>query len=157
MNSKEIEIALTTEWYSKFNTRRYFVIPNAWWGINLDHEADLLAISGSGYAHEIEIKVSVSDMRADLKKYKHKTIYKSKTIRAFWYAMPVSIYEKCIEIIPEIAGIITIDDNTHRNTVVRKPKINTLSAKLSTNNMLKLGNLMAMRYWNLKKVVIDGE
>jgi hypothetical protein len=151
MVANDIEIALTVGYQSKFNVRRYFVVPNVYWGIGLSHEADLLAISSSKYAHEIEIKVSVSDMKADLRKHKHSV--QSFKIRALWYAMPVSIYDKVKETIPEKAGIITIDDNTRMSEVIRKPKINTSAKKISDRDYLKLGHLMTMRYWNLKETV----
>ncbi len=39
----------------------------------IDHECDLLCITNSGYLTEIEIKISVSDLRADFKKKKKDT------------------------------------------------------------------------------------
>lgn len=61
-------------------------------------ESDYLAITGAGYAYEIEVKISASDFRNDFKKsHKHLTLSGSKTngvIDApnyFYYACPEGI------------------------------------------------------------------
>ncbi len=86
-----------------FNIRQYIIVPNVSWGFHGGHEMDLFIISPSKYAYEIEIKISVSDFRADFKK---SHTHESKYIREFYYAMPEYIYEKVKLEIPEHAGII---------------------------------------------------
>ena len=40
-----------------------------------DWESDFFAISKSGYAIEVEVKISKSDFKADFKKYKLSSLY----------------------------------------------------------------------------------
>jgi len=60
------------------------------------YEADLLAITRHGYAHEYEIKISLSDFRADLKKkHKHASLSgNTKTIPSPYYPAwgPETVY-----------------------------------------------------------------
>ena len=50
----KMEIAIARSW----NYRRHLIVPNVSWGFGV-HECDLLVISPSGYATEIEIKAAV--------------------------------------------------------------------------------------------------
>jgi hypothetical protein len=43
-----------------FNYRQNIIVSNVSWGLGI-HECDLLIITKSGYATEVEIKVSLSD------------------------------------------------------------------------------------------------
>ena len=45
-----------------FNYRANLIVPNISWGLGL-HECDLLVLTSSGYATEIEIKVSKADLK----------------------------------------------------------------------------------------------
>ena len=62
---KAIDIELAVSNY--LNPRTNLIVPNVHWGMCL-HECDLLVITRSGYAWEVEIKVS----RVDLIKNKEK-------------------------------------------------------------------------------------
>lgn len=46
----------------RLDYRRNTVVPNAYWGLGLTWEADLLVISKAGYLTEVEIKVSKADL-----------------------------------------------------------------------------------------------
>ena len=50
-----------------FGYRKNLIVPNVYWGLDM-HECDLLVLSQAGYATEIEIKISIADLRADAKK-----------------------------------------------------------------------------------------
>ena len=60
----EIEVVVA----QYFDPRRNVIVPNVWWGWGLRHECDLVVMTKTGYAYEVEIKVSRSDLKADLKK-----------------------------------------------------------------------------------------
>lgn len=71
----------------------------------LGHECDFVYLSKSLYAHEIEIKVSVSDTKADLKK-EHGHI--SNRIKSTTFAVPHYIADKVMDIIPNNFGVLEI-------------------------------------------------
>ena len=114
-------------------------------------ESDLLVIQKSGWVDEVEVKVSVSDFRAELKKKtaKHEALqlgYIPKPtkqlagftvhdctdhtiIRRFWFAMPADVYEKVEAEIPDYAGVLVIGPEEYRTKGFyywhekRKPKL----------------------------------
>lgn len=66
------------------------------------YEMDLITVSKQGIANEIEIKISLSDLKAD----KNKTHgHENQRTKRLYFAIPESIYEQAIEFIPEHAGI----------------------------------------------------
>ena len=150
MTSEEIMIALIS---GRFSITKWLVIPNLSWGFGLNHECDLFVVSQSGYASEIEIKVSVQDVKRDLLK-PHQHNSRSGKIKYLWFALPHEIYERSLEYIPERAGIITIkkfDDGYIGVYVKRKPKQAQYFRKLKDTEIAQLQRLMAMRYWSLLK------
>jgi len=74
-------------------------------------ECDFFCITKTGYAIEIEIKISRSDYKADLKKTQKHEKYgdKTKTYKPnrFYYAVPNGLILP--EEIPEYAGLIYVD------------------------------------------------
>jgi len=62
---KTLEMEIVLAGYFKFLTN--LVIPNVSYGF-LPYEADLLVLMKSGWVDEVEIKVSLSDLKADAKK-----------------------------------------------------------------------------------------
>lgn len=83
MTSLEIELAVA----NLFDFRKRLIIPNISWGMGI-HECDLLMITKSGHAMEIEIKTSAYDLGRNLKKhYGHK----SKLIKRLFFAIPESL------------------------------------------------------------------
>lgn len=144
LTTPEIELALANH----LNIRTNIIVPNIHWGL-LPYEVDLLVLSSKGYATEIEIKVSVSDLKADkLKKHDHS----SNLIKRLFFAMPDCL-EKHITHVPAKAGILLVD-YYGRVKEIRKPKINTAARKLTDkeiHQVLRLGN---MRTWNLRKKLV---
>jgi len=87
-------------------------------------ESDLLIIHPSGNVWEVEIKVSVSDLRAEFrnKNQKHKALItgnhayrwgkKETIVQKFFIAMPIDIWQKAQDLIPDYCGVITVDPAT---------------------------------------------
>lgn len=150
LTSTEIEIYLS----NYFNYRQNTIIPNISYGLGV-HECDLFVIRKSGYVVEIEIKISVQDIKADLKK-EHK--HKSKKIRELYFAIPKEL-EHAIKYIPEHAGIITIEKHLDFKPAtirtIRSAKLNTDARKLTTEEIQKAGHLGCMRIWALKQQVVE--
>lgn len=89
-------------------------------------ESDVLAFKASGNIIEYEIKLSVSDFRADFKKRRkagylikdkgftrHEFLKTGKGANKFYYVLPCDIYNKVAEEIPEWAGVITVYTGIH--------------------------------------------
>ena len=136
MTCKQIEI-----WIAKhYGVTKNLIVPNVSYGMGL-HECDILILSKSGYATEIEIKVS----RADLLKDSQKThLHMHQKISRLYFAMPESM-QKDISLVPDRAGVILVRSDG-RLIFNRLPKEN-LRYKFSCEEMYKLARLGNLRYW----------
>jgi len=76
--------------------------PMIWKNI-VNHECDMLIVTKNRYLTEVEIKISLSDLKADFKK-EHQ--HKDENIKNFYYAFPEEMKEKALELIPEECGIL---------------------------------------------------
>jgi hypothetical protein len=149
MHSGEIEV-LVARYLGNTAT---IVVPNISWGLHI-HECDLLVLTSSGYAWEIEIKTSVADLKADQKK-KHG--HNSNKIKRLYFAVPIELQDKALELIPERAGLFVagVGIKSHRPYVslVRVPKLNPRARKLTPEEIKKLYELAVLRIWSLKEVI----
>jgi hypothetical protein len=163
MKSADIQRALVRP-FGLYPPRRYLCVPNVSWGL-LPWEADLVVMTPGGYLTEIEIKVSHSDLKADLEKRKHKVgdywCWPSevwKQIKEFYFAMPRALYDLAwekgtIATLPTYAGIIVVDRREEGTAVywptdVRRPAArNPHCRPLSEGEKYQLARLGTMRYW----------
>lgn len=155
----EIEFWLAKE----FNYRQNIVVPNVSWGMGL-HECDLLVLRASGFAVEVEIKRSLSDLKADSKK---NHIHASVKVRELWFAIPVEVYDKGAEFVPERAGILTFErrdfrfsgGKTKEGLLIRRrreAKINAAARKFTDKERQQLLRLAHMRIWAMKRQISRG-
>lgn len=164
MNTPEIEKLIY--WY--FEKSSLVIVPkvsgNNWWLDTeadpviwkniVNHECDMLIVSKNQYLTEVEIKISLSDLRADFKK-EHQ--HKDENIKNFYYAFPEEMKEKAIELIPEEAGIL-IAVKKHLNSgyeyrdieCYRKPKINKEAKPINDIVLSRIYRLGYLRYWNYR-------
>ena len=124
------------------------------WKEIVNHECDMLIVTKNQYLTEVEIKISLSDLKADFKK-KHR--HKDKNIKNFYYAFPAEMKEKAIELIPEEAGIlIAVKKHLHSGQeyraieCYRKPKINKEAKPINDIILSKIYRLGYLRYWNYR-------
>lgn len=146
MTSTEVERALVLGYNSRFQYRKMLVVPNVSWGLNL-HECDLLALTPAGYAHEIEIKVSRSDLIQDAKKGHG---HRSKKIKYLWFAGPEALEKDFIAFAPGRAGIIVIQETKygyHLPKVIRKAQANKGARKFTPDEAYQLARLGTIRFW----------
>lgn len=151
---KTIDIEVEIAHFYKPNTN--LVIPNVSWGF-LRYEADLLIISKAGYLTEVEIKVSLSDLKRDLdKKHSHD----DPKIKYLYFAIPEKL-EKHIQYIPEKAGIYIVrsrkgydGDNYKYVDCIRIAKENKLCKAIDIYDRYTLARLGALRIWGLKRKLI---
>ena len=146
INARDMEIAVA----KLFNWRQNVIVPNVFWGLGLRYEADMFIVSpGSRKVREVEIKVTVADMKADAKKpHGHSEL--GRMVRQLYFAIPAKLLEKsgCLR---KDAGIITVDETTELATIVRPAKIYRRSDGLSDDKYLKILHLGCMRIWSLKE------
>lgn len=92
---------------SKFFNSSKYIIENLYFFAST-WESDVFILKNNGYIIEVEIKISVSDFKADVKKtVKHETlvngIYKPNK---FFYCVPESLVDKID--IPKYAGLLVV-------------------------------------------------
>lgn len=137
---------LATVRSSPFNVRTHLIVPNVYWGLDLDYEADLVVLTKAGYATEVEIKTSLADLKADQKK---KRVHNSNLFKYLYFCFPEKLLEKGEQYVPERAGILLIDKKRIKKH--RAPKYNTDCIKFDDKRKLKLLRLGLFRYWNCIK------
>ena len=144
LTTLEMEIALMQE----LNVRQNLIVPNVQWGLVADlHECDLLVLSKSGYATEIEIKVSKADLMKDKKK---KHTHDHELIKSLYFAVPENLKAFALENIPKKAGLYIVKKDMYvrciRGAIVRRGAL-----KWDNEQVLKLAKLGAMRILTLKR------
>lgn len=160
MKSIEIEEAVAR----MFGIRQNIIVPNICWGLNL-HECDLLVVRKTGYAIEVEIKVSKADLKKDtFKRHGHK----SGKIKELYFAVPEQLYNAAVEFAPADAGIIAIETVDTRGrysnvvgavdekmAVIKRLALTNKSARpLSSEEVNTVARLGCMRIWGLKAKLI---
>ena len=168
MNTLDIEIAII----KAYRPRQNLIVPNVAWGIhdshyNSLHECDILILSNTGYATEVEIKVSKADLLKDASKRHH---HCHNLIRRFYFVVPEKLKEIALTSIPENAGLIVVSlkeiTNYHwhygggkteykeiitRVEIVRECKINSQAQKWDAKQRYQLARLGTMRILALKQ------
>ncbi|MDY4011348.1 MAG: MmcB family DNA repair protein [Fusobacterium gastrosuis] len=126
----------------------------------VNHECDILSVSKKLFLREIEIKVSVSDFKADFKK-KHQHL--DENIKHFYYAVPDYILDKIKPLVPENAGILVakIIEKTNRNNEViskhwiikkyKSPKSNNLAKPIDNKKLNAIFRIGYLKYWFHRK------
>jgi len=144
IKTPEMEVALARH----FNYRLNVIVPNVSWGFGLNYEADLIIVTPLRYVTEIEIKVSLSDIKAEKKKrgFAHRGIY----IRRFYFAVPYYLCD--CEYIPNNCGLLSVDESL-RVKSLRAPRHNSSAQKITDTQLNKLLHLGCMRIWTLKLAI----
>jgi hypothetical protein len=142
-----------------FNIRQNLIVPNVSWGFGI-HECDLFVLTKTGYCYEVEIKISLSDLKADLKKRHH---HLSPKICKLYFAIPDKLLE-AVSLIPKEAGILLIHesdrDQSHYSYpilpfscgCVREARIYP-SERLDIEQKFQIARLGTLRIWSLKKKI----
>ena len=149
MKTLEMEIALMR----KLGIRINLIIPNVSWGMHGMHECDLLCLSKSGYATEVEIKVSKADLLKDVEKpHKHE----HRLITYLYFAVPEKLKLIALEVIPKHAGLYVVTEYRSGGiyvSQVKEAQRKKGAVKWSTEDKYKLARLGAMRILGLKSKI----
>ena len=155
ITTKDIEARLLL----RFKYLQNICVLNVKEGRLVNFETDLLVLTKSRYAYGVEIKVSKSDLKNDLRKRKYiraknalddtedflKKHYYYR-FKRFYYAVPESILNETREIAPSFCGILSIGAFIEE---VREPKtIN--NTKWSVEDALRLATLGNIRFNSYK-------
>lgn len=131
------------------------IIPNCYWGLDLNHEADLLTISKTRIATEYEIKVNYSDFKKD--KAKHHG-HRSDKINKLYYVAPGNLADRIKNELPENAGLVSIDllpdgagKQYFRARKVLNAKKRPSSRPITEKELLQVYRLISLRYWSLRQ------
>lgn len=134
--------------------RQNTIVPNVSWGLGLRHECDMLVLDVNNRFTEIEIKISMSDLRADFKKgHNHSSNFISRLV----YAFPDELLDRALPIIPDKCGIIVVKTVERFNTVIhiaewyRQCKHDRTKQKPDQKMIEKFYHLGCMRIWSLKR------
>lgn len=168
MNEKRIQHSL----FYMHSQASMLMIPNytpaGWW------ECDLLRITKAGYAEEFEVKVSVSDFKADGKKERSGYAYEEGKLRKipattkhdrlaardpkgpsrFWFAMPEKIAEQVQ--IPEWAGLISFGARSMTGRVIKAPP-QLHRQKVSDKVIDHARAVFYWRYWNIRRYAVEDD
>lgn len=145
MTTAEAELIL----FEMFGPRQTLCITGVSWGagVPIKFEADFLSITTAGYATVVEIKVSVADLRKDIRKLHIKNpagFYDG--IKHMYYAVPEDLIGKALNQIPKHFGLINL---TNRTYVRKAEEINKY--KWSEAQRLSACRLLSLRCYSLKK------
>lgn len=155
MNTKlsidEVELAIVNS--GLFDKRQNIFVPNVSWGL-LNHEADLVIMTKSGYLTEIEIKRSWEDFKADFDKTHE---HHDERVYKLYFCIPESILDKVMIFLKEkygsaIPAVLTYDESG----VLTDAKIGYPfrgGRKLFLEEQLTIARLGCMRIWNLKEKI----
>lgn len=159
-NATHLEISAAKH----FGFRQNLIVPNVSWGFGLGYEADLVVVRPSRRAIEIEIKVSIYDLRKDLQKNKFRI--DSLRFHQFYYLIPQEMEKYTDEILniinPSAGLMIRKSEKRTRNgyiagfnfiDIIRPAAINKQARKISDKEYFKLCELAAMRIWSLKEAL----
>ena len=156
MNSKKITWLLAKRYGSPFQVRRHIaVVPNVSWSI-LPWEADLLVLAKSNYLTEIEIKISMSDWKADASKANWRAgVWQWEMVKRFYYAAPRELAVRWQEVgFPDSHGVVAIDDESVE--VIKPARPLPGHRKLSDAEVLKILRLAAIKAWGLEHRIQGG-
>jgi hypothetical protein len=136
-----------------FCCRRMLCVANVSFGFGLDHEADLIAVTGSGYAYEVEIKISSYDLRKDAEKGKWRRGLDPR-IKRFYYAVPEELVDDALKT-DERFGVVKVfrhdaGSDLAYTGVVRRAKDLPGHRAVTAEEVQTLHRLNSLRYWDLR-------
>jgi len=151
-NQKVTTLLMEVVLMKHFEFQHNYIVPKVSFGAGL-HECDLLVITKSGYAHEIEIKIDKQDLINDKHKPHQHVDYR---IKEFWFAVPLPLEQEALKHIPDRAGLLSVYERggKWRCRVSRLPQASKKPYKWNQDEIFNLLRLAAMRIYTLKKLIL---
>ncbi len=141
MNERSMQNRLYADLISR---KHRFIVPNT---TVFGWESDLISVTGAGYVHEYEIKISRSDFKADLKKSRHRRLVQDGTKKYyrgpayFYYAVPRDMVR--VDEVPDYAGLIFV--YPMMQIIKKAPRLN--KNKISQMQTAWLQRSIMARFW----------
>lgn len=133
-----------------FPIPRNLCVANVSWSL-LPYEADLLVLTQSGYLIEVEVKVSLADLKRDADKAKWRYPAFTEKVSKFYYAMPDYLWNKqaAKDAIRPGAGVLVVtrDAAGYRADEV-VPAVRTCARKLTPSERFSLARVGSFRAWS---------
>ena len=142
-----IEMAVATF----FDYRRNLIVPNIGRGMGFRWEIDLLVCTESRYLWEVELKVTLADLKRDREKSKWARYEQNTKIKRLYFCIPKALSEH-VDLIPSFAGILTVSP-TGRVAILRAAADRTKAKPITEKQVYKLLYLGNMRVWKLRAAV----
>lgn len=126
-------------------------------------QPDVMGISRDRYLYEIEIKRSVSDFKANAKKFFHLARNINGTNERhpalFWFLTPPDLTDKVLPLVPDWAGLLRgpYHEATQDLVIVKKAPRNKLSQRLSTKECVHLAHCMANQIYSFARNISGRE
>lgn len=127
-----------------FPIPRHLCVANVSWSL-LSYEADLLCMTQSGYLIEVEVKISLADLKRDAGKRKWESRDFRERVSRFYYAMPEALWEKpsTREHVRPGAGVIVVGEKARIEVEAERTSARPLSAK----DQFDLARVGSYRAW----------
>lgn len=118
----------------------------------LNWESDLVSVTGAGYLHEYEIKISRGDYKRDAKKARTRLLTRATAEgqsrpNYFWYVMPAELVAP--EELPSYAGLIEIGSDRRARIHRAAPRLH--SSKLAMSVREALERSLMYRFWEMRE------
>lgn len=158
MKTEDIETAIAT----LYCYRKNVIVPRVRHFPKL-HECDLLIINKAGWATEIEIKISLNDLKKDLQKeHQHQNV----KIRELYYAVPEKLFDAAVELLPDTVGLIKVTETKYVENYGRSKKdhfsakierfaVVKKAEKFTPEEVAKVTRLGTLRIWYYKEKIIE--
>lgn len=106
-------------------------------------QPDVLGVTAAGYLKEIEVKRSMSDFRANAKKFhvSNREHYLDRWPRQFYYAVPKAMVEKVKSELPPWAGLLQVDGSLVE--LIVDAEINKAARKLTFKQCARLAKCLS--------------
>lgn len=157
-----------------FDYRRDLIFLNTHHGPSLG-ESDMVIVRSSGWAMEVEVKISWADFRADLAKGQTKrdpgkhdrlalgdpryTPFSAgrssaldlsdrspHTCRHFYFAAPSELATRIQPVLPLHAGLLAVDSKLRVHEVTAAPRLN--ARKIEPDTLMKLYRSLYFKHWD---------
>jgi len=132
---------------SRYANSSKYIIENLYF-FSRDWESDMFIVKTNGYIYEVEIKISVSDFKADLNKTNKHTTLKLGQFKPnkFFYCIPESLVDKVD--VPDYAGLIIISQSLGCCTRKEAPFLH--------KNKLEVDSKIAQKMYNRwRSAIVD--
>lgn len=120
-------------------------------------EVDFFAISKSGYAIEVEVKISKADFKKDFEKKEKHRRYADKSFvikpNRFMYACPNGLID--VSEVPEYAGLIYIGTHYYNSKIIKNPPL--LHKQKPLENLKFVKDLLTKYYYRYHAILLKYE